>query len=131
MVAGGLLLPRPNHAEAVRRPRPQSARHIQHFNRQYDTSIRIRIGLCTGPVVAGVIGRGRFAYDLWSETVNLACRLETTGEAGRIQIAASTRERLQQIFGLKKRDTLAVGVPDGLPTYWLGRRTSVVSTPAG
>jgi class 3 adenylate cyclase len=46
------------------------------LNQEYQTSIRLRIGICTGPVVAGVIGRSRFAYDLWGETVNLACRLE-------------------------------------------------------
>lgn len=124
MVAGGLLLPRPNHAEACADLALKLLDHIQQFNRQYETSIRIRIGLCTGPVVAGVIGRGRFAFDLWSETVNLACRLEATGEAGKIQIAASTCERLQDKYHFEIRRGPDAAGADGQPTYWLGRRTS-------
>jgi class 3 adenylate cyclase len=73
--------------------------------------------------VAGVIGRTRFAFDLWSETVNLACRLETTGEAGRIQIAESTCDRLKGKYQFEKRHRADAEGPDDLPTYWLGNRT--------
>ena len=87
---------------------------------QYDTSVRIRIGICTGPVVAGVIGRKRFAYDLWGETVNLACRLESTGEAGRIQIAESTYERLKDKYTFAPKHSLVVKGHNPRSAYWLG-----------
>jgi adenylate cyclase len=123
MVAGGILLPQPDHAEASAELALHFLGEIEKFNQQYNTSIRIRIGLCTGPVVAGVIGRGKFAYDLWGETVNVACRLQTTGEAGKIQVDESTCERLEHKYHFKKRigvDSDGSGDP---PTYWLEYRT--------
>jgi len=83
MVVGGISFPRPDHAEASAELAINMQEEIQRFNQQYNTSVRLCVGICTGPVVAGVIGRGRFAYDLWGETVNLAYRLESTGEAGK------------------------------------------------
>ena len=123
MVAGGLLLPRPDHAEASAELAIALRDEIEQYNEQYNTSIRIRIGICTGPVVAGVIGRRKFAYDLWSETVNLACRLETSGEAGKIQIAESTYERLKHKYHFGKNQSADAKGPDNMPTYWLGSRT--------
>jgi class 3 adenylate cyclase len=123
MVAGGMLFPRPDHAEACAELAIHLREEIEQFNRQYDTSFRIRIGICTGAVVAGVIGRGRFAYDLWGETVNLACSLETTGEAGKIQIAESTCERLKNKYHFEKRHHIDAGEPGDPPAYWLGDRT--------
>jgi class 3 adenylate cyclase len=123
MVAGGLLLARSDHAEASAELAIHLRDEIGQFNQQYNTSIRIRIGLCTGPVVAGVIGRGRFAYDLWGETVNLACRLETTAGAGKIQVAESTYERLKHKYHFEKRHGTEAEGPGDPPAYWLGDRT--------
>jgi len=122
MAAGGILLPCPDHAEASAELAVALRDEIGQFNRQYNTSIRIRIGICTGRIVAGVIGRGRFAYDLWGETVNLACRLETTGQAGEIQIAESTYERLQHKYHFEERHSRDTGGSNHLPAYWLGSR---------
>jgi CheY-like chemotaxis protein len=127
MAVGGILLPRPDHAEGSAELALDLRQEIGQFNRQYNTSIRIRTGLCTGPVVAGVIGRGRFAYDLWSETVNLACRLEATGEAGKILVAESSYERLKHKYHFEKRNRIDAEEPDTPPTYWLGNR---IASPA-
>lgn len=122
MVAGGISFPRPDHAEASAELAFNMHEEIERLNRQYNTSVRLRIGICTGPVVAGVIGCRRFAYDLWGETVNLACRLESTGEAGKIQIAESTYERLKNKYEFAPKHRLDVKGHDQLSAYWLGKK---------
>jgi len=98
MVAGGIPLPRPDHAEAIAELAFDLMAEIEKFNRAYNTSIHLRIGISTGPVVAGVIGRHKFTYDLWGDTVNLACRLESLGQAGSIQVSDLTYERLKDKY---------------------------------
>ncbi len=92
---------------------------IDRLNQEYQTSIRLRIGICTGPVVAGVIGRSRFAYDLWGETVNLACRLESSGEPGRIQIAESTYEQLKHKYQFEPTHSVDLKNHGHFFAYWL------------
>ena len=120
MVAGGISVPRPDHAEASAELALDLQEEIERLNHEYDTSVRLRIGICTGPVVAGVIGRKRFAYDLWGETVNLACRLESTGEAGKTQIAESTHERLKHTYEFEPKHS--VSGQDQMSAYWLGKK---------
>jgi adenylate cyclase len=79
MVAGGIPEAQPDHAEAIAELALDMRAAIEEFNREYQTSIQIRVGISTGPVIAGVIGRKKFAYDLWGDTVNIACRLESSG----------------------------------------------------
>jgi class 3 adenylate cyclase len=98
MAAGGLPLPRSDHAEAIAELALDLMAEIEKFNRAYNTAIHLRIGISTGSVVAGVIGRRRFAYDLWGDTVNLACRLESLGQAGSIQVSDPTYERLKDKY---------------------------------
>jgi class 3 adenylate cyclase len=113
MAAGGLPLPRPDHAEAVADLALDLMAEIDKFDRAYNTSIQLRIGISTGSVVAGVIGRWKFSYDLWGDTVNLACRLESLGQAGTIQVSNLTYERLKdkycfdgsRSFEIKGRET--------------------------
>src|ERR1017187_1538723 len=123
MVAGGISFPRPDHAEASAELALAMLQEIVRLNHEYDTSVRLRIGICTGPVVAGVIGRRRFAYDLWGETVNLACRLESTGEAGKIQIAEATYERLKHKYPFAPKHRIDVKGRGDVSAYWLGKRT--------
>ncbi len=122
LVAGGISFPRPDHAEASADLALNLQEEIQRLNQEYGISVRLRIGICTGPVVAGVIGRRRFAYDLWGETVNLACRLESTGEPGKIQIAESTYERLKHKYQFAPKHSIDVKGQDQLSAYWLGKR---------
>jgi class 3 adenylate cyclase len=98
MAAGGVPLPRPDHAEAIAELALDLMADIEKFNRAYNTSIQLRIGISTGSVVAGVIGRWKFTYDLWGDTVNLACRLESLGLAGSIQVSDLTYERLKDKY---------------------------------
>jgi class 3 adenylate cyclase len=123
MVAGGISVPRPDHAEACAELALNLLEEIERLNHEYETTVRLRIGICTGPVVAGVIGRRRFAYDLWGETVNLACRFESTGEAGKIQIAESTYDRLQHLYQFAPKHSLGVKGHDRQFAYWLNKRT--------
>jgi class 3 adenylate cyclase len=98
MVAGGIPLARADHAEAIANLALDLLADIEKFNSAYNTSIHLRIGISTGSVVAGVIGRWKFAYDLWGDTVNLACRLESLGEAGTILVSDQTYQRLKDKF---------------------------------
>ena len=108
MVAGGIPLPHPRHAEAIAELALGMREEVGQFNHQYSTSLRIRIGINTGPVIAGVIGRKKFAYDLWGDTVNLACQLESIGEPGVIQVAESTYEMLKHKFRFEKNPTVDI-----------------------
>ena len=122
MVAGGISFPRPDHAEAIAQLAVNLQDEVERLNQQYNMSVRLRIGICTGPVVAGVIGRWRFAYDLWGDTVNLACRLESTGEPGKIQIAESTYEQLKHKYKFEPKHSLDVKGYNPMSAYWLDKR---------
>jgi class 3 adenylate cyclase len=122
MVAGGISNPRPDHAEAVAELAISLREEVVRLFYYYDTTIRFRIGINSGPVIAGVIGRHKFAYDVWGETVNHACRLESTAEAGKIQVSDSTYERLREIYQFEPAADSSVNQPDNPPAYWLGKR---------
>jgi class 3 adenylate cyclase len=122
MVAGGLPEPRPDHAEAIAELALDMRTAVEDFNRQYDTSIQIRIGICTGPVIAGVIGRKKFAYDIWGDTVNLACRLESSGEPGTIQVSDSSFEKLSNKYRFGEKKTLDLKGRGPMPVHRLTGR---------
>jgi adenylate cyclase len=121
MAASGISTPRPDHAEAVVELAISLRTEIERFNHEYDTSLRLRTGISSGPVVAGIIGRDKFAYDIWGETVNLAFRLNFSGEAAKIQVSESTYERLKDKYQFGTRHGGGTG-QDNPPAYWLGSR---------
>jgi len=122
VLAGGIPVPRPDHAEAVAELALNMREEIKRFNAQYGTSFQIRIGINTGPVVAGLIGRKKFAYDLWGDTVNVASRLESLGEADGIQVAEPTYQRLQHRYRFDGKHTLEIKGRAPVETYWLRDR---------
>jgi urea transport system substrate-binding protein len=94
-------------------------REIARFRPQGGEPLRLRIGLSTGPVVAGVIGTKKFIYDLWGYTVNLASRMETHGVAGGIQVTPAAHEHLRDRYAFTARQLHDVKGKGEMTTYVL------------
>jgi adenylate cyclase len=119
MVVGGLPLPRPDHAEAIALMALDMQAEIHQFSLETGEPFSIRIGINTGPVVAGVIGLKKFIYDLWGDTVNIASRMESHGIPGAIQVTPDTYELLKDKFFLEKRGVIHVKGKGEMTTYLL------------
>jgi guanylate cyclase len=124
MVAAGVPSPRPDHARAL----ALMALDMQTAMRSGEIGhlgLRLRVGINSGPVVAGVIGRKRFLYDLWGDAVNTASRMESHGTSGRIQITRATKELLEEEFVCEPRGAIAVkGKGEMEAWYLVGRRAN-------
>lgn len=125
MVVGGLPLYRPDHAEAIANMALDMQQVINKFAGELGKSFDIRIGISTGPVVAGVIGIKKFIYDLWGDTVNVASRMESHGQAGSIHVSASTHDILQHKYKFIDRGEIMIKGKGKMQTYFLSdRRTT-------
>lgn len=122
MVVGGLPTPREDHAEAIAEMAIDMQEAITEFNAAKGTNFNVRIGINSGPVVAGVIGTKKFTYDLWGDAVNTASRMESQGIAGSIQLTESTYQRLQYKYWLKERGIINVKGKGEMRTYLLTGR---------
>ncbi len=108
MVVGGLPKPRPDHAQAVAAMALDMQQAVMQFNAKNNAQLSIRIGINTGPVVAGVIGKKKFIYDLWGDAVNTASRMESHGLAGCIQVTEATYKRLQDDYWFEARGCIPI-----------------------
>jgi len=101
MAVAGLPIPRPDHAELCAELALGMFEDLKAFNQENGKELDMRIGLNSGPVVAGVIGYTKFSYDLWGNTVNTASRMESTSKPGRVQVSPVTYEALKDHFNLE------------------------------
>ena len=108
MAAAGLPEPRHDHVEAIAVFAIEILKTLRDFETEGDPPLRVRIGLHTGPVVAGVIGRHKFSYDVWGDTVNTASRLESHGEPDRIQVSLDVRNALAHRYTFEPRGTITL-----------------------
>ena len=119
MVAAGLPDPRPDHAAAiVEFARDMLAVAASHTS-WTGQPIRLRVGINTGPVVAGVIGRHKFIYDLWGDAVNVASRMESNGLANRIQVTQSVKDRLGARYAFEPRGPVDIKGKGPMMTWLL------------
>jgi adenylate cyclase len=119
MVVGGLPEPRADHAIAMAQFATEMRSELQRINDVLDESIDIRIGINSGPVVAGVIGTKKFIYDLWGDAVNVASRMESHGKPGEIHVSATTYEKLRSHFHMESRGRIHIKGKGDMETYWL------------
>ena len=119
MVVAGVPRPRRDHARALAHMAIGMRDAMTSDGAFRDLGLELRIGINSGPVVAGVIGRKRFLYDLWGDAVNTASRMESSGTAGQIQVTQETYELLKPHFVLERRGTVEVKGKGEMETWYL------------
>jgi PAS domain S-box-containing protein len=119
MVAGGIPQPTDNHAAAIAMMALEMQTIMADLRNQTGKQLQIRIGIHTGAVIAGVIGMQKFIYDLWGDTVNIASRMESHSQVGKIQVTDTTYELLKHKFILEERGEIEVKGKGLMTTYWL------------
>ena len=125
MVVGGLPTPRADHLEAVLGLALAMRHAITFVETPHGGALQLRIGIDTGPVVAGVIGRRKFSYDVWGDTVNTASRMESHGVAGRIQVTERVARAAWQHFDFETRGSVEIKGKGAMTTFLLvGARQS-------
>ncbi len=134
MVAAGIPKHREDHAEAVAE---LALKMMDVLKKRVDTPtgpLRMRIGIGSGPVVAGVIGKRKFIYDLWGDSVNTAARMESHGLPGEIQVSKATYEILKDKYAFKERGTILVKGKGPMQTFLLRGKKPVgeaIAPPSG
>jgi adenylate cyclase len=135
MCAGGLPLPSRSHVVDSCLAALQMQASVGRLNRERETfdqeAWRMRIGLHAGPVMAGVVGRRKFTYDIWGDVVNIAQRMEEAGEPGRINISEAVHHRVSRLFDCEPRGLCEVRGKGAMPMFFLNRIRPELSADAG
>ena len=121
MAAAGVPIARDDHAEAI----AELALRIRNHMAEHEVDghqLSLRIGISSGPVVAGIIGTHKFSYDMWGDTVNTASRMESEGIAGKIQVSPATYELIRRAYVFEPRGTITVKGKGEMETYILTAR---------
>ena len=116
---GGAPEARPDHAIVIAQLALELQWALANFNQQTGRALEMRIGISTGPVVAGVIGTSKFAYDLWGDSVNVAARMEQAAPKGGIQVSESTYHLLKDRFKMQARGRIEIKGKGEMPVYLL------------
>jgi adenylate cyclase len=119
VVAAGLLKSRPDRAEAVADFALAMLKRLENYNNTNGYSLEVRIGIETGPVIAGVIGTTQFSYDLWGDAINTASRMQSHGLGGRIHLTENTYLRLKDIYICEERGVISVKGKGEMRTFFL------------
>lgn len=122
MMVGGLPNHRDDHAHAVADASLEMLEALEDINEKNNISLAMRVGVHSGPVVAGVIGKIKFTYDIWGETVNVASRMESSGMPGKIQISEQTQAELDSRFDLVERGMVDCKGLGQMKTFFLTGR---------
>jgi adenylate cyclase len=119
MAVAGLPDPAPDHAHRIAALAFDMLAHVERVSRETGHPLSIRIGMATGPVMAGVIGTDKFSYDVWGDTVNMASRLEGLGAPGRVHICPGCRQNLDEYYGFESRGLIEVKGLGPVETWYL------------
>jgi adenylate cyclase len=119
MVASGLPHPRDDHARALARLALEMNEYIDCLSLEIGKRLSFRIGINSGPVIAGVIGHKKFTYDVWGDTVNLASRMESHGTPGKIQVSQMTYELIKNDFVLQRQGPVSIKGKGEMETWFL------------
>jgi adenylate cyclase len=119
LVVSGVPVERPNHAQALALFALEMLELAARLGDRHGNAVPIRIGIASGSLVAGVVGKRKFFYDVWGDTVNLASRMESTGVAGRIQVSESAFAYLKNEFAFEPRGAGEVKGKGAICTWFL------------
>jgi adenylate cyclase len=123
MVVSGVPTPRPDHVEAIAALALDMSSAVAGLRDPNGNPVPLRMGIATGPVVAGVVGARKFFYDVWGDAVNVASRMESTGVEGRIQVPQNVFESLRHAFILEERGDVDIKGKGVMHTWYLvGRK---------
>jgi class 3 adenylate cyclase len=120
MAAFGLPDPRPDHAEAAVLQARAMLKEIDRFRTPDGVQMKLRVGIHTGPAVAGIIGQRKFSFDVWGTTVNIASRMESLGEPGRVHVSEAVARMLEGRFPFVDRGLIDVKGAGPMRTFFVG-----------